>query len=273
MKAHINPKTLYWARKEAGLSLEEVARLAGIKSTKKQPAVEILTQWESGEKAPTRAQAAKLAKAYYRPILTFYLKTPPRPSMQVPDFRTIGDHLDPQGGNLLAAFVRQMIARQREVAELLTEDTEAVKPPPFIGRYSVDTDLLVVVDDIRRELGFDFKIQRTLCDQDALFRVLRRHVEKSGVFVILQGNLGSYHTNIEAEEFRGIALTDSVAPFIIINNNDAQTAYSFTLLHELAHLWLGEAGISNISPFSGKEEGARMPKAAPPARACGAIAR
>lgn len=258
MKAHINPEILCWARQEAGLSLEEAAQLAGIQNTKKQTPAERLTKWESGEDTPTRNQAADLAKAYYRPILTFYMKTPPRPSMQVPDFRSITSHPDPQGGNRLAAFVRQMIARQREVAELLVDDAEDVKTLPFIGRYSVDTDLLIVVNDIRRELGFDFETQRNLHDRDDLFRILRKHVEKRGVFVILQGNLGSYHTNIDAEEFRGIALTDSVAPFIIINNNDAKAAYSFTLLHELAHLWLGESGISNISPFSAEEKGERL---------------
>ncbi|TCZ51100.1 ImmA/IrrE family metallo-endopeptidase [Roseicella aquatilis] len=46
------------------------------------------------------------------------------------------------------------------------------------------------------------------------------------------------------ELFRGIALADEIAPFIIIKNNDATAARSFTLLHELAHIWIGASGVS-----------------------------
>jgi len=31
---------------------------------------------------------------------------------------------------------------------------------------------------------------------------------------------------------------------VIINDQDAQAAWSFTLLHELTHVWLGETGVS-----------------------------
>ncbi len=46
------------------------------------------------------------------------------------------------------------------------------------------------------------------------------------------------------ESFRGFALADDIAPLMVINDKDARTAWSFTALHEFAHLWLGETGIS-----------------------------
>jgi Zn-dependent peptidase ImmA (M78 family) len=61
---------------------------------------------------------------------------------------------------------------------------------------------------------------------------------------LLIGNLGSHHTTIDVTTFRGFALSDDVAPFIVINDQDAQAAWSFTLLHELTHLWLGQTGVS-----------------------------
>jgi Zn-dependent peptidase ImmA (M78 family) len=69
-------------------------------------------------------------------------------------------------------------------------------------------------------------------------------VEKAGVFVLLMGNLGTHHTNVDAHAFRGFALADNVAPIVVINENDSRAAWSFTLLHELTHIWLGETGIS-----------------------------
>jgi Zn-dependent peptidase ImmA (M78 family) len=76
------------------------------------------------------------------------------------------------------------------------------------------------------------------------FRFLRQNIEKAGVFVLLKGNLGSYHTNISLTAFRGLALSDNIAPFIVINDQDSESAWSFTLLHEMTHLILGQTGIS-----------------------------
>ncbi len=77
---------------------------------------------------------------------------------------------------------------------------------------------------------------------------MRAHTEGVGVFVLLLGNLGSHHTNIDLETFRGFALADEIAPFVVINDQDHHGAWSFTLLHELAHLWLGQTGVSGGRP-------------------------
>ena len=78
---------------------------------------------------------------------------------------------------------------------------------------------------------------------DAAFNLLRAEVEGNGAFVLLKGDLGSYHTAIDSEVFRGLAIADEVAPFIVINDRDARSAWSFTLLHECAHLILGQSGM------------------------------
>ena len=68
------------------------------------------------------------------------------------------------------------------------------------------------------------------------------------MFVLLIGDLGSYHTALGVEVFRGFAISDRVAPFVAINDRDARSARSFTLIHELAHLWLDRPGVSGL-PF------------------------
>ena len=60
----------------------------------------------------------------------------------------------------------------------------------------------------------------------------------------LKGNLGTHHTEIGTEVFRGFSIADEIAPFVVINEYDARPAWSFTLLHELVHLLLGQTGIS-----------------------------
>jgi Zn-dependent peptidase ImmA (M78 family) len=79
------------------------------------------------------------------------------------------------------------------------------------------------------------------------FNYLRQTIEATGVYVLLLGNLGSHHTNIPVDVFRGFAIADPIAPFIIINDQDARPAWAFTALHEMAHLWLGATGVSGAS--------------------------
>jgi Zn-dependent peptidase ImmA (M78 family) len=76
------------------------------------------------------------------------------------------------------------------------------------------------------------------------FGRLRTAVEKVGVYVLLIGNLGNYRTDLSPEVFRGFSIASPVAPFIVINDTDSKSAWSFTLLHELAHVFLGDSDIS-----------------------------
>jgi Zn-dependent peptidase ImmA (M78 family) len=95
-----------------------------------------------------------------------------------------------------------------------------------------------VAAKIRETLGISTAKQRRARDTTALFSLLRTAAEKAGIYVLLLGDLGSHHSDIGEEVFRGVALADDIAPFVVINDNDATPARSFSLMHELAHIWL-----------------------------------
>jgi Zn-dependent peptidase ImmA (M78 family)/transcriptional regulator with XRE-family HTH domain len=240
----INPDILVWARETAGLSLDEAAAKVGLASDTKLSAAEKLSQFEQGQRFPTRNQLAKFAATYRRPLVSFYMKDPPPRGERGEDFRLIQGAATPRDNALLDALLRDIRARQEMVRSLLEDEGDATELN-FVGSTTLEDGASAVSEDIARRIGFDPSARRAQgVDPDALFKELRGRVEAIGVFVMLIGDLGSHHSAISEDIFRGFVIADKFAPFIIINDHDAKAARSFTLLHELAHIWLGQSGVS-----------------------------
>ena len=238
----VNPKILVWAREAAGLAIGEAAKSLQLGSARKSGA-EVLGEYEQGTKAPSRPLLVKMAKAYRRPLLTFYLQQPPVKSKRGEDFRTFPRGREFESTPKLDALVRDVFVRQGLVKSIL-EDTDEAEPLNFVGSITLAQPVDYVAKLICKRLSFDLNEFRRKKTVEESFNYIRGLTEKLGVFVLLIGNLGTHHTALSPEIFRGFALAEKIAPFIIVNDQDAKVAWSFTLLHELAHIWLGRTGLS-----------------------------
>jgi Zn-dependent peptidase ImmA (M78 family) len=212
----------------------------GLTPARGKSAVDRLEAMEVGEEEPSRTIISKMAKAYRRPLIAFYLAEPPRTGDRGEDFRTLPGK--EQYSADLDALVRDIKARQGLIRSIL-EDDEAMRLD-FVGSATMDEPVQKLASRITERLGFSMPQFRAAKSPDEAFAYVRERIEENGVYVLLLGNLGSFHTNIPVELFRGFALADDVAPVIVINDQDARTAWSFTALHELVHIWLGQTGIS-----------------------------
>ena len=229
LEADINSEILGWARERAGLSLEKAAKKIGLSSQN-------LAKMEDGERKPTRKQLFTIAKTYWYPVAIFYADKPPVPSDKGVDFRSADLEILAEERGRLDALIRSIYVRQNIVKDVLEED-ESEEPHSFVGSLQDTSDISDAVGAIKKVLN--------LSDDKVLdFSELRERVHSIGVFVLLVGDLGNYCTKIDASVFRGFAIADPVAPFVVINNYDAKVAYSFTLIHELMHIMLGKSGIS-----------------------------
>ena len=236
----IQPRILTWARETAGLSVEDAAHTLGLTSARGKTGLQRLESMELGEEEPSRPLIGRMAKVYRRPLLVFYLAEPPRRGDRGQDFRTLPgqEKFNPE----IDALVRDIKARQGLMRAMLEDDQAG--PLEFIGSASMEAPVRAMATQIAERLKFNLGRYRATKSPDEAFAYLRETIEASGVYVLLLGNLGSFHTNIPVDVFRGFALADKIAPLIVINDQDARTAWSFTALHELAHLWLGQTGIS-----------------------------
>ena len=242
----VNPHILIWARDTAGLTIKEATEKLDLNQARGVSAVDRLAALEAGEQEPTRPMLVKMAKQYRRPLLTFYMSAPPRKGDRGQDFRTLPEDHSMADEALLDVLIRDIRARQSMIRAVL-EAEEETEPVQFVGTARMSEGVSAVLASIRETLKVDLaEFRAKPCPVDA-FALLRARVEAAGVFVLLIGNLGSYHTTIDLETFRGLTLADEVAPFVIINDHDSRAAWSFTLLHELTHLWLGQTGVSGAS--------------------------
>jgi Zn-dependent peptidase ImmA (M78 family)/transcriptional regulator with XRE-family HTH domain len=242
----INPAILRWARETAGLSLEEAAERISLAEARGVSGSDRLAALEVGEVEPSRALLVRMAKQYRRPLLVFYLAEPPRKGYRGQDFRTLPDDYVGEQEPVLDALLRDILARQALLKSALEEEDEAERLP-WIGAARMADGVTRVVGMLRDALALPLVEYRSAADSDDAFALLRERTERLGAFVVLISNLGSHHTGLGVEVFRGLAIADPIAPFIVINDQDSRAAWSFTLLHELTHLWLGLTGVSDSS--------------------------
>ncbi len=243
-KACVNPKILRWIRERNGLSLDDAASVLDMP-------VEQLTDWETGATRPTFRQAQKLAQSLHTPFGYLFLVEPPIEDLPLPDLRTVGGTPRLRPSLDLLDTLRQSMQRQAWYLEYLHE--QGAEPLQFVGRFTVDTSVHEVVADMRAVLGMDpAQSQPT---KDAYLRQLIEAAETAGILVMRSGIVGNNTRRpLDVSEFRGFAISHPLAPLVFVNSADALSARLFTLLHELAHVWLGSSGISSASPGDTRRE-------------------
>ncbi|MFG1462463.1 XRE family transcriptional regulator [Xanthobacter sp. DSM 24535] len=236
-KALINGDVLRWARERAALPVEEVA------GRMKQD-VERVIAWETGEDQPTFRQAQTVANLVHVPFGFLFLPAPPQEALPLPDLRTVGSAPAGQLDLNTRDLLRDVMFKHDWFVEVLEE--QGHERLPFVGRFSVRSNPVDVATDMRSTLGVAGEA-RVASNWEAYLRVLMRRAEDAGTWVMRSGIVGSNtHRALNVGQFRGFAISHPIAPLVFINGRDAQAAQIFTLVHELAHIWIGSSGISNV---------------------------
>ena len=231
----LQPEVLLWARERAGLSPEQLAEKMKVKP-------ERVSEWESTGKISI-AQADRLAEGTYTPLGYLYLSKPPEEPLPIRDFRTRGDGPPKRPSPDLLDTIYQMQRRQDWMRNDLIES--GADPLPFVGAYSLADSITEVASAIRDVLDLDAGWAEDRPTWRDALSFLRTRLDEIGVLVVFNGVVGnSTKRKLDPNEFQGFALVDEYAPLVFVNSADYPVAQMFTLAHEVAHLLIGETGLS-----------------------------
>ena len=208
-----------------------------------------LEEWEEGERQPTLKQLEAFAQATHTPIGYFFLRQPPPEPVPIPDYRTIGnERIGRPTRNLLDTIY---LCQQRQEWYRNNARTSGEGQLPFIGSARRVDDIAETAQRMRTELGFDLEQRRHTPTWTEALRLFIEQADRLGVLVMVSSVVGSNTSRkLDPDEFRGFALSDSLAPVVFVNAADTKAAQMFTLAHELAHLWLDESALSDVGPRS-----------------------
>lgn len=227
-KAFITPKLLKWARESARMSEEASAGKVSV-------TVDKLKEWEEGISHPTIRQAQTLAKAYKRPFALLFLSEIPKDFQPLQDFRKSGSK---ELTTSSIFIIREIQQKQSWISNVYNENNE--EKLLFVGRFSIKNAPQVVSQDILKTLNVNPAAYKT----DTPIREWIDAAEKNGIFVSRTSFIHS-RMKLDSEELQGFAIADPYAPFVFVNSEDWNAPQLFTLVHELAHVWIAETGISN----------------------------
>jgi Zn-dependent peptidase ImmA (M78 family)/transcriptional regulator with XRE-family HTH domain len=238
-EALVNPSVLLWARDRARMGPDLLADKAHVKTDR-------LLRWEEGTARPTFKQAQDLARVLHIPFGFLFLPSPPVEIVPIPDLRTVENRANGWLSPDLRDVLSDVLRKQDWYREYLSD--QGAGRLPFIGRFRSEDPAADIAADITRTLDLTVADRNGASNWENYLNLLIDRAEKANVWVMRSGIVGSNtHRPLDVDEFRGFALCDEIVPAVFINGKDVKVAQAFTLVHELAHLWLGESGISDFS--------------------------
>ena len=201
-------------------------------------------EWLDGTRPPTVRQLERFANWTRTPFGFFLLDSPPEDRLPIPDFRTSQGRTRRPSPDLLET-VQTMQRRVEWLREFLLE--EGHEQLAFVGQQTPRSPPQQVAQSMLGALGLAEEWAKKENTWSDALRLLRQRIEAAGIMIVVNGVVGNNtHRPLDVDEFRGFVLVDSIAPLIFVNGRDARCAQMFTLAHELAHIWIGREGVSNL---------------------------
>lgn len=225
----VEPSVLVWARESLNLERPDAASKIGV-------SINVLSEWESGERQPTINQLRKAASTYKRPLAVLLLPEPPTDFSVPQDFR--------EGPGTPSPNLMQEIRRAHEqrlvlmdIAQLRSDLVPVPMELPSLQGAEGDPERAGSI--LRAFVDVPLEEQRDWSDPREALNSWIHAIETRGILVI--------QTNrVDIAETRGFSIHADRYPVIAVNGSDWPHPKIFTTFHELAHLGLGTSAICDL---------------------------
>lgn len=195
--------------------------------------------WLNNEKEPTIKQLRDFAQKVNLPFGYLLLDEPPTERLPIPFFRTLVGETEEVNLN-----VRETILTLQKRQNWLIEyyKNNDYRKLNFVGKFDHSQYYQNIANDIKETLELtDYWANEFPNWQEAL-DFLAQQIEEKRIIIAFNSVVGNNtHRPIPVEECRGFVLVDEYAPFLFVNSADTKAAQMFTIIHELAHVWIGES--------------------------------
>lgn len=216
---------LKWLIDSSGWSNKEIAKRLNTST-------ESLQKIMAGEKKPTFRQLRELSTIFKRPIAAFLLSKPKEEKPKPKDYRMLPEKQDKFDKKTIL-----VLRKSRRLQELTKELSINI-------RYEIKTKLKQSnISDNPEDLAKNYREifnlteekQRKFKTSYELFHHLRDILEDMNVYV--------FQFSMPVEDARGFVFVDDSPNIIVVNTKDSIEARLFSLMHEFAHILLGESVI------------------------------
>lgn len=225
IRLDVNKSVFSWAIARAGFSESDVVK-----------AYPKFLQWKNGELYATPKQLKDFSNKFHFPFGYFFLKELPVQASIIPFFRSFEASTAIEDFNI-RELIKLLQERQEWVADYIK--TNGVEPNIIAGLFQNEDNPTVIKNGILNFLKLQDGWQLNFKKPELAIKHIVSILEENNIFVTFNSVVNfDVHRNIPVKLCRGFCLVNNYAPFIFVNSGDSKKAQLFTLIHELAHIFI-----------------------------------
>jgi len=225
ISVEVNPRVFKWLRESSGWNIEDISKKLKTNS-------ENIEGFELGKKKPTLRQLNELSRVFKRPLAAFLLSEPKKEKPMPKDYRMLPDKVNvfDKKTILVLRKARSLQEMSKELSKNIEYQTKAK-----VERAKLSDHTEKIAKKYRKLFELTKEKQKKFKTSYEFFNYLRDVLENMNILV--------FQFSMPVEDARGFVLVDESPSIIVVNTKDNIEARLFSLMHEFAHILLGESAI------------------------------
>jgi Zn-dependent peptidase ImmA (M78 family) len=198
---------------------------------------------------PTFVQAKKIAKCLHIPFAGLYMNPEDVPLKHLPHIRNMRSISDSLFDNSSLNIAITDLLTNRDLLVDTKKELGEELPRFNLSMNTRENSIKHWASEIRRLFDISLIYQYKCLSTRQFYLYVRKQIEAQGIFV-------HCFSDVPVNVARGVAIFDNIMPIIGINAEDRPPAKTFSIIHELVHIFKRDSSMCNdmYNSFSLSEE-------------------